>query len=259
MERTSYVPGTPNWLDVTSADVQATADFYSSLFGWEDHDLGEEAGNYHMFLLDGKIVAAASPKQPGDATPPAWTTYISVDDADATLQAIEKNGGSLLMPGTDVFEAGRMGLARDPLGGVFAIWQPGTTKGAQLVNVPNTWCWSELTTRNADELLTFYSAVFGWTVEKMQFGPHVYREIHVDGRRTAGCIEMDDENWPPDLPTHWAVYFAVDDCDAAVARATELGGVLQVPATDIPVGRFAVLQDPTGASFAVIKLTQADD
>lgn len=253
MEPTSYAPGTPNWVDVTSPDVTAAADFYCSLFGWEDHDLGEEAGNYHMFLLDGKTVAAASPKQAGDATPPAWTTYISVTDTDAALFAIEKNGGSLLMPGTDVFEAGRMGLARDPLGGVFAVWQPGTTAGAQLVNVPNTWCWSELATHNADELLTFYTAVFGWEVEKHHNDEMTYRELHLDGRRVAGCIEMDD-NWPPDLPTHWLVYFAVSDCDAAVAKVNELGGTVHVPATDLPVGRFAIAQDPTGAVFAVITL-----
>jgi predicted enzyme related to lactoylglutathione lyase len=258
MERTSYPPGTPNWVDVTSPDIHAAARFYCDLFGWNATDLGEEFGNYHMFDLDGETVAAGSPSMMGEASPPAWTSYFSVVDADTTLEAIENLGGSVLMPGTDVAEAGRMGIARDPLGGVFAVWQPGTTVGAQIVNVPGAWCWNELTTRNADELLMFYTAIFGWTIEKLDSGGFVYREIQLDGRRVAGCMEM-DENWPPDLPTHWMVYFAVDDADAAAQKVTELGGSVHMPPTDIPVGRFAVVQDPTGATFSVIKLDRADD
>jgi predicted enzyme related to lactoylglutathione lyase len=258
MQRTSYPPGTPNWVDVTSPDIGSCARFYCDLFGWNATDLGEEAGHYHLFDLDGKRVAAGGPSMMGEATPPAWMTYISVADADATLWAIETNGGSVLMPGMDVFDAGRMGVARDPLGGVFAVWQPGTTIGAELVNVPNTWSWNELTTRNADELLTFYSAIFGWTVEKIDAGGIVYRELRLDGRRIAGCMQM-DENWPPDLPTHWMVYFAVADCDAAAAKVTELGGTVHVPPTDLPVGRFAVVQDPQGAAFSLIMLLAADD
>jgi predicted enzyme related to lactoylglutathione lyase len=68
-----------------------------------------------------------------------------------------------------------------------------------------------------------------------------------------------DENWPPDLPTHWMVYFAVEDADAATKKVTELGGTVHMPPRDIPVGRFAVVQDPTGATFSLIKLDRADD
>jgi predicted enzyme related to lactoylglutathione lyase len=59
---------------------------------------------------------------------------------------------------------------------------------------------------------------------------------------------------PAEVPNHWLVYFAVDDCDAAVARARELGGTPMEP-MDIPdVGRFAIVHDPLGTVFAVIKL-----
>ena len=257
-ERTSYPPGSPCWVDVSSSDVPRAAEFYSSLFGWDATDLGEDAGHYTMFDIGGQRVAALGPKTDGDATPAAWTMYVTVTDVDATLSKIEAAGGSILMPSMDVFDAGRMGIARDPLGGVFALWQPGTAIGAELVNAPNTWCWSELTTRNADELLTFYSAVFGCAVEKLVGDDLLYREIQLDGRRVAGCIEIDD-NWPPDLPTHWMNYFAVEDCDAAAAKVGQLGGTVHMPPTDIPVGRFSVVQDPTGAVFSVIKLDRADE
>jgi predicted enzyme related to lactoylglutathione lyase len=59
---------------------------------------------------------------------------------------------------------------------------------------------------------------------------------------------------PAEVPAHWLVYFGVDDTDATVAKATELGASTLVPPTDIPPGRFAVLADPDGATFAVIKM-----
>ena len=60
------------------------------------------------------------------------------------------------------------------------------------------------------------------------------------------------EEWG-ELPSHWMIYFSVADCDAAAAKATELGGSVKVPPTDIPpVGRFSVIQDPQGAVFSII-------
>ena len=68
--------------------------------------------------------------------------------------------------------------------------------------------------------------------------------VHPDGRQLA-----------PGLPTHWMTYFAVDDCDAKVEQVKSLGGMVMVPPTDLPVGRFAVVGDPAQAVFSVIKLT----
>ena len=59
---------------------------------------------------------------------------------------------------------------------------------------------------------------------------------------------------PAEVPAHWLVYFGVDDTDASVSKATELGATTLVAPTDIPPGRFAVLADPDGAIFAVIKM-----
>jgi predicted enzyme related to lactoylglutathione lyase len=64
-----------------------------------------------------------------------------------------------------------------------------------------------------------------------------------------------DDKWPEGLPTHWMVYFAVEDCDATAARAKALGGTVHVEPTDIRVGRFSIIQDPGGAVCSVIALT----
>ncbi|MBM4408280.1 MAG: hypothetical protein FJ038_06725 [Chloroflexi bacterium] len=59
---------------------------------------------------------------------------------------------------------------------------------------------------------------------------------------------------PDDVPSYWAVYFTVDDVDRAADRAQDLGGSVMVPAQDMPGGRFAIVSDPQGASFGLLKL-----
>ena len=258
MEVTSYAPGTPNWVDVSSGDLPVTVAFYQALFGWDAADQGEEAGHYTMFEIDGKPVAAAGPKMSDDG-PPSWTTYISVTDVDATAAAITANGGTVIVPPMDVMDVGRMACAFDPGGTFFSVWQPKLHIGAVVVNEPNTWCWNELTCRGADELLEFYCAVFGWTIHKNEGQGFVYREIMVDGRSVAGCMEMEGDQWPAELPNHWMSYFAVADCDATAARAAELGGTVHVPPFDIPMGRISVLTDPTGAVFSIIRFAGSAD
>jgi uncharacterized protein len=86
-----------------------------------------------------------------------------------------------------------------------------------------------------------------------------YQLIKVQGRTTAGSMRMAGPEWPADLPTHWMVYFAVDDVDATATKAGELGGAVPVPPTDIAIGRFAVLNDPSGAVFSVGTFTEIDD
>jgi uncharacterized protein len=252
MEVTSYRAGTPSWVDVSSTNLSATVEFLKELFGWNATDMGEQAGHYTLFDQGGKSVAAAGPKMPGDTSPPAWMTYVSVDNADDTVARAKAAGGSVIVEPMDVFDAGRMAILADPSGGVFAIWQPGRTIGAELVNEPNSLSWNELTVREPDEVLPFYSQLFGWTVVEHD-DPVAYRELHLDGKPIGGCMQM-NENFPPGLPTHWMVYFSVADCDATVERAKSLGGTVHVEPMDIPVGRMALIGDPGGAVCAVIKL-----
>ena len=73
-----------------------------------------------------------------------------------------------------------------------------------------------------------------------------------------GMIRM-DEKWPAEVPSHWMTYFAVDDCDAAAAKVTELKGTVLLPPIDVPPGRFAVVEDPQGAAFTIIRINEQPD
>jgi uncharacterized protein len=248
----TFAPGTPSWVDISSPDVQATARFYSQLFGWQAEDLGEQAGHYTMFTQDGKQVAAAGPAQdPGQ--PPAWMTYVATDNADATAKKVAEAGGKVLMAPFDVMDQGKMGVFADPGGAVFSVWQPAAMKGAGLVNTPVSLTWNELATRDMDAAKAFYTKVFPWSAKSNDMGGgQTYTEWQIDGRSIAGAMTM-GSMYPAQVPPHWLVYFTVANTDDIVKRTQELGGKVMSPAQDIPQGRFAVLADPSGATFAVIQ------
>jgi uncharacterized protein len=248
----TYAPGTPMWVDHTSGDVQASAQFYGQLFGWQAQDLGEEAGHYTMFTSNGKMVAATTPPMsPG--TPPNWSTYIASADVNATAKAVADNGGQTIVAPMQVMDQGSMAVFADPTGAVFAVWQPAAMTGAQLVNQPVSLSWNELATRDMQAAKNFYPKVFNWGVKSNPGPQGEYVEWQVNGRSIAGGMAM-GSMYPPEVPSHWLVYFAVANADDTVKRAQELGGKVMAPAMDIPQGRFAVLSDPQGAAFAVIQL-----
>ena len=59
------------------------------------------------------------------------------------------------------------------------------------------------------------------------------------------------------VPPHWLAYFAVEDTDAKAQKAADLGGTVISPPMDIPgTGRFAIVRDPQGATFGIIKLAK---
>ena len=59
---------------------------------------------------------------------------------------------------------------------------------------------------------------------------------------------------PATVPSFWMPYLQVADCDATAATATTLGAKVMVGPQDIPnTGRFAIVQDPQGAVFAVFR------
>ncbi|MGH9056552.1 MAG: VOC family protein [Acidimicrobiales bacterium] len=246
-EVSNYEHGVPSWVDIGTSDPPAALTFYSGLFGWEGQDMGEEAGHYTVVSKGGKMVAAISPAQ--DPGPPRWTTYINVDDVDDVSQKAQSAGGQIVFAPMDVMGAGRMAVFADTTGAVIAAWQPRDHRGAQLVNEPGAFIWSELSTSDLSKSKAFYSAAFGWGWG----GADEYAEAQVSGR-TIGGVMPRRPDIPAEVPDSWLVYFGSDDVDAQAAKAAGMGAAVAVQPTDIPgTGRFAVLIDPHGAAFALFK------
>ena len=141
------------------------------------------------------------------------------------------------------------GVVADPQGASFCLWQAKKHIGATIRSESNTLCWNELMTPDSAASATFYKSLFGWNLKP---SPE-YTEISVGSVPIGGMLQItkDMQGTPP----NWAPYFAVDDCDAMVAKAKSLGAQVYVPPTEIPkVGRFSALADPQGATFEVIQL-----
>ncbi|HEX9993512.1 MAG TPA: VOC family protein [Acidimicrobiales bacterium] len=257
-EMTEYQPGTPSWVDLSAPDPDAAARFYGELLGWQAHPSPEpEAGGYVMMTLRGHNVAGIGPIM-AEGQPPAWATYVSTADADATAAAVRDAGGAVVMEPMDIMQEGRLAIFADPGGAVFGVWQPRNHKGAGLVNEPGSLCWNELLTRDVEGAKTFYGAVFGWEFNTQSMGPMDYTVVMLGDRGIAGMMDMTGQ-LPDQVPPHWGVYFAVDDTDATMAKVQELGGSVTAGPMDIPdVGRMAALADPHGAAFNVLQFPASD-
>jgi uncharacterized protein len=256
-----YPPGTPSWVELSTPDTDASADFYREVMGWSATEPGpvEETGGYRMFEQDGQSVSGLMGHMQ-EGQPTAWATYVSVADADETADKVKSAGGSVLVEPMDVMDIGRMALFADPTGAVFGVWQPKSFAGADVVNEPGSLCWNEVYTRDADADKAFYPAVFGWDAERPSFegAPESYTIWELGGKPVGGMMQMSDEYFPQEVPPHWSVCFAVADCDATVAAARERGATVTMEPTDMPIGRFAGLIDPQGASFTVMQMPPAD-
>jgi uncharacterized protein len=253
-ERTSYKPGTPSWVDLGTPDQDEASEFYGALFGWdvEESENPEQTGGYRTATLRGQAVGGVM-KLMQEGQPPAWMTYVSVEDADETAAKVREAGGNVMMEPMDVLDIGRMAVLADPTGAVFGIWQPRAFAGAGLVNEPGAVTWNELNTRDVPAAKEFYAAVFGWTYEDMEVeNVGTYTGFKVGEDTVGGMLDVTGRV-PDEVPANWLVYFAVEDADATVEKLKQLGGSVNMEPIDIMPGRFAVVSDPSGAVFAVIK------
>jgi predicted enzyme related to lactoylglutathione lyase len=247
-EVTSNAPnGTPNWVDIGVPDLRRAIDFYRAVFGWGFEEGTEETGYYTMCLLRGKPVAAIMPNPDPSATAFWWNTYFATDDCDGAAKRITDAGGTVVMEPMDVMDAGRLVMAVDPHGGQFGLWHGGTHIGTYFREEPGSIAWTELETPDTKASGEFYASILERPVEPMGVPDFDYSTVNVDGRPVAGLWGK-----PERSTARWVNYFAVEDADAAVAAATGSGGSVERPAQDSPYGRFAVLQDPFGATFSAI-------
>jgi len=253
-ERTSYTPGTPCWVDLTTPDVEAAASFYGELFGWEVPELpnSAEMGGYRRAKKDGRDVAGVFPLMQ-EGQPPAWGTHVSVTDAEATMDAVREAGGQVLVEPMEVADYGKMSVFVDPTGAVCGAWQPNTFAGAESVNEYGCFGWNELGTRDSAAAREFYGKVFGWDyAEEESERAGTYTVWKVGDALVGGMLNIAGM-LPDEIPAHWLVYFTVEDTDAALQKVEAGGGDVKFGPMETPIGRFAVVADQFGAVFAVMQ------
>lgn len=252
-----YPEGVPCWADATLPDLAAGKAFYGELFGWTFDEGAAELGHYTQAFADGVPVAGLSPQLPGQEVPPAWVLYFSSPDVSATASRIRERGGQLLAEPMEVGDLGAMLLGWDPGGVLFGAWQPCRHRGFGLVDAPGAFVWDEVVTRDPAAADTFFPGVFPFTARRMENDPGEESDYLVwqVGDQLVGGRYVPPKEAPVSAVPRIEVYYAVPDCDAAVATVERLGGTVHTGPTDSPFGRMAALTDPQGAALSVIDVS----
>jgi predicted enzyme related to lactoylglutathione lyase len=258
-ERNEYARGEFSWVDLATTDVDGAKSFYEDLLGVEVQAAPgdpEETGGYGFFMKDGKMIAGIGPVQ-SDEGHSAWSSYINVEDADATADEAKAAGGSVFFGPADLpNESGRVAMLRDPSGAFIGVVQQNRHPGAQLVNEPGTWNWNNLMTRDIDAATDFYGKVFGWSAVQPQGAPDFIRSWQLEEQRwpegIAGLMRMGTD-MPAEAPPYWQVYLMVENADDAIEKTKAAGGRLVFGPQEVPSGRMATLFDPQGAAFSIIE------
>jgi predicted enzyme related to lactoylglutathione lyase len=124
MEASETKHGQFSWNELITTDPVAATSFYSQLFGWTTQEFPMPGFTYTVVSAGGAQNGQGGIMglQPGtQGMPPAWISYVTVDDADATAQQAEKLGGKIMMPPRDIPEVGRIAVILDPQGAAIAI------------------------------------------------------------------------------------------------------------------------------------------
>ncbi len=244
------------WYELGTTDPAGAKTFYKALFGWGERDvpMGDAPPYTLLRFRDQDLGGMYALSGPLQGMPPHWIAYIAVDDVDTAASQAESRGAVLLQEPMDIPNVGRMAFLQDPQGAVVALMRLQGHEGTgRWEGAPGTFCWSELATKDAEAARSFYAAVIGWGTRLQDMGQVQYTHWLVEDRSVGGMMPIAPEMG--EVPPHWMQYVSVEDCDATAEKTESLGGGVILPPMDIPgVGRMSILQDPQGATFAVIQL-----
>jgi hypothetical protein len=243
------IPGKFVWFEHVSKEPKKAQAFYGEVLGWKIE--GAPMGDFTYEMIKAGAETIGGYAQPQNGEGPHWISYVSVEDVDATAKKIVAAGGKLLGDAFEIPTVGRMQRVADPYGAHFNLFRSSQDDAAdQQKRAVAHFDWNELLSPEPAKAVAFYEKALGYTHDAMEMKDGQYLILHAGGAPRAGVMQTP----VPKLPSHWIQYVVVDDADAAVARATRAGGQLKMAPADVPnVGRFAVLTDPLGAPFGVIK------
>lgn len=246
MAASDTVAGTVVWHEHLSADPARARSFYGALLGWEFETWKPGELDYAMIMANGAAQGGFSALQ-GEGQP-GWLAAVLVEDVGETAAKAEGAGGTVARRGEHP-EIGRWTTIVDPQGAAISAYRP----SGQATAPAGTFLWDELLATDVEPARRFYDEVFGWGSADWSIGSVGRYALLTRGAagRVAGLAQK-----PPAVPgaATWLAYLAADDVDARVATAKDLGATAIMEAYDVEgLGRVAMLVDPTGALFGLLK------
>ena len=244
--------GSPCWVDLWTSDVGGSRAFYGELLGWESGEPDPEFGGYFIFTRQGVDIAGCMGDMgEGMEANDTWKVYLATDDINATTEAAEAAGAEILAPAMPVGELGIQTVLVDPTGANLGAWEEGTFPGFTVLDEHGAPGWFELHTRQYATALDFYRTVFHWETASVGDSDalrYATMQDPVSKEPLAGILDASGF-LPEGTPPYWALYWEVDDADAAVTVVESLGGSVVRAVEDTPYGRIATVADPAGAIF----------
>lgn len=245
------------WYELMTSDPEAAAKFYAEVVGWKPQAFDMAGGSAYTVLNVGERGVGGVMAIPQPDLPPAWVGYVYTPDIQAACGSLEKAGGKVHRPPTEIPTVGTFAVVGDPQGAMFMFLAPQGPDQPPLDRAAaGNIGWHELYTSDWRAALDFYSSQFGWTKEsEFDMGEMgTYALFGFDkGVQSGGMM-----NKPDMIPTPvWQFYFNVDRIDAAAGRVTGNGGKVLMGPMQVPGGMWVVqCQDPQGAHFALLSATR---
>ena len=250
----SSIHGRFAWYELITTDLEAAKAFYTSVMGWGVLNASLPGAAYTLFTAGNAFVTGLM-QLPQDASkasaPPSWLGYVGVDDVDAAADRVERLGGAVHVPPTDIPDISRFAIFTDPQAARFAAIKrlnQGREQPAAF-DAPGRVGWHELLAADWQKALAFYGALFGWQPADADVGElGTYQQFSAGGETIGGMLTK-----PATIPAaFWLYYFNVADLDAAAQRVEAGGGEIFAGPFEVPGGSWIVqCTDPQGAMFAL--------
>jgi predicted enzyme related to lactoylglutathione lyase len=240
-------PGAIVWYDLLTEDAGEARAFYAGLFGWE---IVEHSADGWVALHHGRPIAGIS--EIGGDLPEAdesiWLVGIAVTDVDDAIDRARRRGAEVHVEPETVAGFARYAVVTDPEGAPVMLLDPERDLGTP----PSVggWVWTELWAGDVDAAERFYGDVVGFERSDTRVGDRPYRMLETGGTPRAGLVAIVNDSIKP----VWAPYIAVADLGGTLDRLRELGGSVVVePSEDFGGATVALVADPTGAAFFVVR------
>jgi len=242
------------WYELMTTDMEAARAFYTGVMGWSAWEASVPGRPYTLFTT-AKAVVGGLMRLPEEASRtgvrPAWIGYVGVNDVDAAADRVERLGGIIHVPPTDVANISRFSVFTDPQTARLALFKwlgPAQEQPAE-PDAPGHVGWRELLAADGEQALAFYGELFGWQGADADIEESAIYQLFSAGEETIGGMVTRPETIPAPF---WLYYFNASDIDAAAQRVKAGGGRILDGPLDVPGGSCMVrCEDPQGAVFAL--------
>ncbi|GMW05242.1 MAG: VOC family protein [Gammaproteobacteria bacterium] len=252
-----HLPGKFVWADLVAPDAVAARKFYGALFGWSFRKIDGGQGGarpYTLAYAGQRPVAGIIERRPEQRQAAGrWVAFMSVPDVARASAHVRESGGTILVEGRELPDRGEVAILADPDGVPIGVIKSSSGDQDDFLVDYGEWIWALYQSPAAERATAFFQSLGGYevVVDDGRFAvPHFL--LVAQGYSRASVLQIPGDN--PRLQPGWLYFIRVDDVDAKVALAEQLGGSVPVPPRgDLLQGRLAVIADPGGAPVGLLE------